>query len=102
MNELPKTFEQAIELLEKLLSDEEKDELKGMAFVSNNVKDKTDFFDLIISTFRLDGGNEDLLVDIAQQNKNAILNDDFLSSEGIADANNGARLILEKLKSKLE
>ena len=98
----PKTFEQAVGFLGQILSSEEKKELKEMAFVSINVKDKTDFFELVISTFKLDGGNDNLLVDIAQQNAGAVLNEDFLNLGGIADSNNGARLILEKLKSQLE
>ena len=102
MNELPKTFEQAVGFLDQMLSSEEKKELKELAFLSINVKDETDFFALVISTFKLDGGNDDLLLDIAQKNEGAVLNEDFLNPEVIADANNGARLILEKLRSELD
>ena len=102
MNELPKTFEQAVGFLDQMLTSEEKKKLKELAFSSINVKDKTDFFALVISTFKLDDGKDDLLLDIAQKNESAVLNEDFLNPGVIADANNGARLILEKLRSELD
>jgi hypothetical protein len=98
MKELPKTFEQAVIELDRILTNEQKKELKNLPFISSNVKDETDFFSLVVSSFELEGGNDGLLVDIAHKNKGKPVSNDFLKGDDIADSINGARLILEKLK----
>lgn len=101
MINLPKTFDSAVSELDRILDSEQKEELKALPFLSINVEHKTDFFSLVIDAFMLNEGNDELLIDIAKQNTGAVLNEDFLSREAKADASNGARLILEKLKAKL-
>lgn len=77
MKEIPETFEQAVGYLESKLTQKEKQELKKLAFISINSKDETDFFELVISLFKLDEENNNLLRDIAKQKPGAVLNDDY-------------------------
>lgn len=101
MEIIPKTFKQAVNELEKKLSFAQKEELKCLPFISINVMDKTDFFDLVITSFQLNGENNELLADISKENVGAVINENFLAENEKADAVNGARLILENIKENL-